>query len=94
MKEKFKQLISEILNNDNIYFYWKGRVALYALLKAMKIGKDDEVILPGFTCVVVSNAIKYLGAVPVYIDVEKRTMNPTIENYKNAITQKTKVIIT
>ena len=37
---------------DNIYFYWKGRVALYALLKAMGVGPGDEVIVQGYTCVV------------------------------------------
>ncbi len=67
----FKQAVSTILGNENIYFYWKGRIALYALLKTMKIKKGDEVILPGYTCVVVPNAIKYLGAKPIYIDVEK-----------------------
>ncbi|MCD4683513.1 MAG: DegT/DnrJ/EryC1/StrS family aminotransferase [Bacteroidales bacterium] len=94
IETNFRQSVSNILQNDNIYFYWKGRVALYALLKAMKVGKDDDVILPGFTCVVVANAIKYLGAIPIYVDVEKNTMNPTLESYKKAITPKTKVIIT
>ncbi len=94
MEKNFKKFISGYLQNDNIYFYWKGRVALYALLKAMKVTKDDEVILPGFTCVVVANAIKYLGAIPIYVDVEKNTMNPTLESYKKAITPNTKVIIT
>ena len=45
---------------DNIYFYWKGRVALYALLKAMGVGPGDEVIVQGYTCVVVANSIIYL----------------------------------
>jgi len=93
--EKYKNIIARYLDgNDNIYFYWKGRVALYALLKAMKIGKGDEVILPGFTCVVVPNAIKYLGAKPVYVDVDKTTMNPSLDHFAKAITSKTKVIIT
>jgi len=39
------------------YFFLKGRVALYTFLKALKLKKDDEVILPAFTCVVVANAI-------------------------------------
>ncbi len=93
IEENFKKSVSKILDNENIYFYWKGRVALYALLKAMKVGKGDEVILPGFTCVVVANAIKYLGAKPIYIDVDKSTMNPSINHFVNAISPKTKVII-
>jgi dTDP-4-amino-4,6-dideoxygalactose transaminase len=92
--EAYKQALAEILMNDNIFLYWKGRVALYAILKAMGLGSDDEVILPGFTCVVVPNAIKYLGAKPVYVDVEKKPMNPDTGQYREAITPKTKVIIT
>lgn len=94
MSEKnFKKSIQKVLVNDNIYFYWKGRVALYALLKAMKVGEGDEVILPGYTCVVVPNAIKYLGAKPIYIDVDKHTMNPSLQHFEDAITPKTKVLI-
>lgn len=92
-QEKFKLAIAEILENDQIWFYWKGRVALFALLKAIGVGKGDEVILPGFTCVVVPNAIKYIGALPVYVDVDKKTMNAPFELIRNAITEKTKAII-
>lgn len=94
-KTKYKQQLADILYTtpNNIYFYWKGRVALYAILKAMGIKNGDEVILPGFTCVVVPNAIKYLGAAPVYVDINKDTLNTDIEKIKPVITEKTKVII-
>ncbi|MCB2221036.1 MAG: DegT/DnrJ/EryC1/StrS family aminotransferase [Bacteroidetes bacterium] len=92
--EVYKQALAEILKNDNIFLYWKGRVALYAILKAMGVGSGDEVILPGFTCVVVPNAIKYLDAKPIYVDVKKKPMNPDTSQYQDAITPKTKVIIT
>jgi perosamine synthetase len=60
---------------DNTFYFFKGRVALYAILKAIGIKQGDEVILPGFTCVVVPNAIIYLGAKPVYIDIDRKTFN-------------------
>ena len=63
------------LNPEKSFFFFKGRVALYAILRAMGIGPGDEVILPGFTCVVVPNAITYLGAKPVYIDIDAKTYN-------------------
>lgn len=90
----YKKALANILQNEHIYLYWKGRVALFALLKSMGIGPDDEVILPGFTCVVVPNAIKYLGATPVYVDVLKEPMNPGLVAYEKAITSKTRAIIT
>ena len=92
--QAYKEALASTLKNENIFLYWKGRVALFALLKAMGVSAGDEVILPGFTCVVVPNAIKYLGATPVYVDVLKEPMNPDVRNYENAISPKTKVIIT
>ena len=89
-----KSIASELKTNpENIFLYWKGRVALYAILKAMGVSKDDEVILPAFTCVVVPNAIMYLGAKPVYVDISNQTYNSDINEIKKAINKKTKVII-
>lgn len=78
---------------DNIFFYWKGRVGLYALLKAMNIGAGDEVIVQGYTCVVVVNAVLYLGATPIYADIDLSTYNINIDALKTKITERTKVII-
>jgi hypothetical protein len=44
---------------ESYFQFFKGRVALYAVLKAIGIKPGDEVILPGFTCIVVPNAIIY-----------------------------------
>ena len=89
-----KSIASELKTNpENIFLYWKGRVALYAILKAMGVSKDDEVVLPAFTCVVVPNAIMYLGAKPVYVDISNQTYNSDINEIKKAINKKTKVII-
>lgn len=95
METIFKKKISKVLNAspEQVFLYWKGRVALYAILKAMNIKKGDELILPGFTCVVVPNAIKYLGATPVYVDIDRETLCPKLENIENAINPNTKAII-
>jgi dTDP-4-amino-4,6-dideoxygalactose transaminase len=93
--EKFKSEIAKKLNADvsQISLYWKGRVGLFALLKAIGIEKGDEVIIPAFTCVVVPNAIIYLEAKPIYVDIKKETNNTTLENIKEKITGKTKCIV-
>ena len=92
---KYKQDIASILSiePDQVFLYWKGRVALYAILKAMGIKEGDEIIIPAFTCVVVPNAILYLGAIPVYVEIDPETYNMAIEKLELAITIKTKVII-
>ena len=91
----FSQSISGYLQvpESSITLWWKGRVALYALLKAFGVKENDEVILPAFTCVVVPNAIIYCGAKPVYVDIDPLTLNATAENIQKKISSKTKVII-
>lgn len=69
-----------------------GRSALYAILKALNIGPNDEVILQSFTCVAVPNSIIWTGAKPIFVDVES---NLTIDvlGIEKKITKKTKAII-
>lgn len=95
VESRYKKAIANYLNaaETDIFLYWKGRVALYALLQAMGVGAGDEVIIPAFTCVVVPNAIKYLGAKPVYVDICPDTYNVNVDLIETAITEKTKVII-
>lgn len=76
-----------------LYNFFRGRLALYAILKAIKIRQGDEVILPGFTCVVVPNAILYLGAKPIYVDIDPATYNIDPSKIEEKITKKTKAII-
>ena len=94
-KAKYKEKIASILkcSPDHVFLYWKGRVALYAILKAMGVSEGDEVIIPAFTCVVVPNAIIYLGAKPVYVDISSENYNTDINKLKDVITPRTKVII-
>lgn len=91
----YKKSISEFLECDpeRISLYWKGRVALYSILKAMELNKDDEVIIPALTCVVVPNAIIYAGLKPVYVDVEESTFNIDVSLIESVITEKTKAIV-
>ena len=58
------------LLSANFTYFWKGRVALYALLKSVGVSEGSEVVVPGFTCVVVPNAVLYTGATPVYADID------------------------
>ena len=90
----YKKAIAKWVGTDeSIYLYWKARVGLFAYLKALNIGEGDEVIMPAFTCVVVPNAVIYLGATPIYVDVEPDTYNASAQSIIRKITKKTKVIV-
>lgn len=67
--------------------------ALHLSIKALGIGKGDEVIVPDMTFVATANAVVLSGAVPVFADVEKETMNISIDSIKKKINSKTKAVI-
>ncbi len=90
----FKQQISHYLKFfQNISLFWKGRVALYAILKTLDIKQKDEIIIPAFTCVVAVNPIIYLGVRPVYVDIDPKTFNIDPNKIEKKITPKTKAIL-
>lgn len=89
----YRQDFVEYFKADSAFSFWKARVALYVILKALGVGPGDEVILPGYTCVMDVNPIMYLGAKPVYVDIEPETFNMNVALLEEKITPNTKVII-
>jgi perosamine synthetase len=78
---------------DHVTLFWKGRVALYATLRALGIGRDDEVIMPAFTCVAVPNAVLYTGATPVYVDIDEATYTADPAAVQAAVGPRTRVVL-
>jgi dTDP-4-amino-4,6-dideoxygalactose transaminase len=93
MIKKFEKEFARYFNSAYAYSFWKGRVAFSAILAALEIKNNDEVILPGFTCVVVPNAIIYSGAKPIYVDIDPKTFNIDPNKIEEKITPKTRAII-
>jgi perosamine synthetase len=75
------------------FAFWKGRVALYAILRAIGIGPGDEVIVPGFTCVVVPTAVRLTGATAIFADIEPDGFNLDPESVRSRLTPRTKAIL-
>jgi len=94
-RDLFKSKIARYLgiDKDNIFLFWKGRVALYAILKAIGIKENDQVIIPAFTCVAAVNPIIYLGAIPIYVDIDSETYTLDVNKIEEKINPKVKAII-
>jgi len=73
--------------------YYRGRVALYAILKAIGIGSGDEVLTQAFTCVAVPEGIMATGAKPGWVDIEPEGYNMSVNDLELKITEKTRAII-
>ena len=70
-----------------------GTEALLISLMAIGIKPGDEVITTPFTFVATAEAIFFLGAKPVFVDVELDTCNIDVRKIEEKITSKTKAII-
>jgi dTDP-4-amino-4,6-dideoxygalactose transaminase len=70
-----------------------GTSALHLALRCLDVGPGDEVVTVSMTFVATAWAISYVGATPVFVDIDpvRRTLNP--DNLEAAITSRTKAII-
>lgn len=69
-----------------------GTTALIIALRALGIGKDDEVIVPEFTMIATAWAVSMVGATPVFVDCGT-DLNIRADKIEEKITSKTKAII-
>jgi dTDP-4-amino-4,6-dideoxygalactose transaminase len=75
------------------FAFMGGRVALSACIHAIGLKPGDEVILPGYTCVVVPNAFQYQGIKTVFCDIELDTYGLDVQKIKERITDRTRAIL-
>jgi perosamine synthetase len=80
-------------SEENTFYFYRGRVALYALLRALKIQPGDEVLIPGFTCSAVPSPVLGMLARPVYVDIDPRTYNIDPVDLERRVTNRSKVIV-
>ena len=69
-----------------------GTSALHLALIALGISKDDEIIMPSYTCLAVALPVLYQQAKPILADVSDE-YNISVEDFKRKITEKTKAVI-
>ncbi len=90
---EFETLIAEYTKMKHCIVFNSGTSALHALLLAHKIAEGDEVIVPSFTFIATANAPLFVGATPVFADIEEETFGLDCEDVKEKITKKTKAIL-
>src|SRR3989344_2669923 len=70
-----------------------GTAALHLALIARGIGRGDEVLVPALTFAASANSITYVGAKPVFVDIEPDSFNLDLDQAEKKITRKTKAIM-
>ena len=70
-----------------------GTLTLEAALRAVGVGHGDEVIVPPYTFIATANAVRLVGATPVFVDIEPDTYNIDVNQIEAALSPKTKAVI-
>ncbi|MDF1582257.1 MAG: DegT/DnrJ/EryC1/StrS family aminotransferase [Methyloprofundus sp.] len=89
----FEKEAAEYLGVKHAIGVASGTDALHLALLAEGIGEGDEVITSSFTFIATAEAICYVGAKPVFVDVDAKTFNITAQAIEAAITPKTKAVM-
>jgi len=66
---------------------------LHLALESLGIGPGDEVIVPTLTFTATAEVVRYLGATPVFVDVDQATLNISAKAVEAAITSRTRAIV-
>lgn len=85
--------VAKFCNTSHAVAVASGTDALHLAVRASGIGPGDEVITTPFTFIATAEAIAYVGATPVFVDIKADTFNMAPEKIEEKITDKTKAII-
>lgn len=91
--ERFEQLLGEYLGAEEVVTVSSCTAGLHLALEALGIGPGDEVVTTSFTFVATVAAIVHAGATPVFVDVDRESLNLQPDAVAAAVTPRTKAII-
>ncbi len=91
--EQFEQAFAEYIDVKYAVAVNSGSTALDLALASLGIGRGDEVIVPAFTMVASANAVRHVGAKPVFVDCERDTWNIDYTKLDQAVTKRTKAVM-
>jgi len=91
--ERFEKAFAEYLGIKFTISLPSCTSAIHLSLLSLGIGPGDEVIVPDITWIASSAPISYVGATPVFADVDAKTWCLSAESFKQLITPRTKAVI-
>ncbi len=91
--EAFEQEFAALVGAESAVACSSGTAALHLALMALDLGPGDEVITVSHSFIATANAVRYVGATPVFVDVEPETGNINPDLVPAAITPKTRAIL-
>jgi perosamine synthetase len=90
---EFEDKFAGYLGTEKAVSTQSGTAAIHIALHELGISKGDEVIVPALTFIATVNPVMYVGATPVFIDVDINTWDIDPDEIEENITEKTKAIL-
>ena len=90
---QFEKDFAAFVGAEHCVGFNSGTSALHVAMRLLSIGSGDEVITTPFTFIATSWAIAYVGAKPVFVDIDDATFNLAPQLIEQAITPRTKAIL-
>ena len=90
---QFEKDFARFCGAEHAVGFNSGTSALHVAMLLLDAGPGDEIITTPFTFVATSWAISYVGAKPVYVDIEDATFNLYPQFVERAITPRTKAVM-
>jgi len=91
--DEFENQVKQLTQRRHAVGVSSGTAGLHCAMIAAGIGPGDEVITTPFSFVASANCILYVGAKPVFVDIDPRTLNIDLSKVAGAITPKTRGIV-
>lgn len=91
--EEFETMLAEYIGTKYCVAFNSGTSALHGALLAHGITEGDQVIVSSFTFIATANAPLFVGAKPVFAEIEDKTYGLDPEDVKERITKKTKALM-
>ncbi|MCC6338262.1 MAG: DegT/DnrJ/EryC1/StrS family aminotransferase [Myxococcales bacterium] len=91
--KQFEEKFAEFTKAAHAVAVSSCTTGLHVALEALGIGPGDEVVVPAFTWVATANVVEYVGARPVFCDVELQTFNLDVAELERKVTPRTRAII-
>ncbi|BBH71445.1 aminotransferase [Actinoplanes sp. OR16] len=78
---------------SDVLHYYRGRVALHAILEGLGAGPGDEIVVQSYTCAAVVEPLLRLGVRPVFADISRETFTIDPEGLPALITPRTRAVV-
>ena len=90
---EFERIVARYVEAQTAVACSSGTAALHIAMLLMGAGPGDEVIIPSYTWIATANAVRFVGAMPVFADIDLDTFNLDPADVERRVTTRTRGIV-